>query len=364
MTLYTYEYTCPACFSVTNPANATASICDGDTPNWAVIMSNVTLDDPSGTFGTWQWYADAALTELATPAYWQHQGNSCEPFVATFYAGGICTLAGATAPIAGGQVSVTVYPDFDVSLLQATPGDCNTLPTLTTTCPNYILTLNTATMPTLPITASGSATWTVAISGSTCFLQSYAVPYVCGGCPVAVLGNAAPALACSGEAISLSLNIVPNTAVNGVDYSIQWQLNGADIAGATNTTLDTNLPASDCNTILANYTAVFSCLIPGGLPAQNINAGNTTIHPTYNEANITISNTDCALPTVVSACNYSISAPVPPPIAGQIGTSVWTVSSFNNCFADTPITINYNCPQCPTMATAVSARAAFAMALY
>jgi len=354
-TLYTYEYTCPACFSVTNPANATASICDGDTPNWAVIMSNVTLDDPSGTFGTWQWYADAALTELATPAYWQHQGNSCEPFVATFYAGGICTLAGATAPIAGGQVSVTVYPDFDVSLLQATPGDCNTLPTLTTTCPNYILTLNTATMPTLPITASGSATWTVAISGSTCFLQNYAVPYVCGGCPVAVLGNAAPALACSGEAISLSLNIVPNTAVNGVDYSIQWQLNGADIAGATNTTLNTNLPTSDCNTILADYTAVFNCLIPGGQPAQNINAGNTTIHPTYNEANIAINNTDCALPTVVSACNYSISAPVPPPIAGQIGTSVWTVSSFNNCFADTTITINYNCPQCPTVATAVSA---------
>jgi gliding motility-associated-like protein len=351
-TPYTYDYTCAGCFTVSNAADATASICDGDTPNWAAIMTNVNISDPT-TFVNWEWYTDAALTTLAVPSDWQHQGSSCDPFITTFYAGGICTLS--PTPIAGGQVTVTVYPDFDVSLLQSTAGDCNNLPTLISTCPNYILNLDPTTMPTLPISTSGVTVWEVSINGSSCFNETYQVPYVCGGCPIATINNPIATNGCSNEAISIDLNVLPATAVLGTDYTVQWQANGVDIVGATNATLNHNLPITDCNTLDVTYTAVYTCLLPVPEPPQNIAAGTITVNPTYNENNLLITNTDCNLPTVTSNCAYTISTPVPPPVAGQSGTAVWTVSSSNACFADTTVTLAYNCPQCPSVTTAANA---------
>ena len=357
-TLYTYLYLCPDCFEPNNLLNETLSLCDGQQPDWASLESSITITDPNLSFDQWQWFADAALTLPITPANTQYQGDFCQPYQTILYLGGICSLPNAGV-IPGGELNLTIYPPFDPTQISSVAGDC-ALPTLQVNCPNYIATPNPATMPTLPITQSGSAQWTITYSDASgfpsCFSQTIPVPYFCDDtCPVVSIDQDLPSQTCSGESITLSLTVLPNSALLGTDYMVQWQQNGVDITGATSMSFNATMPTTDCALLNETYSVVVTCLIPGGQPPVIVQFANTTVHPSYSAANIVITNNECVAPSVLNNCaNYTITGPTPPIVPGGSGTATWTVSSQNNCFADQDIEVGYFCPQCPQITALAS----------
>ncbi len=96
--------------------------------------------------------------------------------------------------IAGGQVTITVYPAFDASLLTLTTGDCATIPTATTSCGNYVVNLDgdtdditTAPMPGESGTNNYTITWA---SAPACWTDGTAtVAYNCAAVPNFEAGN-------------------------------------------------------------------------------------------------------------------------------------------------------------------------------
>lgn len=349
-TVYTYNYMCPSCFQVTTPSSGNLAVCAGNQPDFAALEANITINDPSASFGGWQWYTDPAHTNLATPADWQHQGSTCDVYSIILYPGGICNLPNANI-VGGGQIILDIYPAFDNTWLVSTPGDCD-LPQLTSNCANYTLAIDPLTLPAQPVVTSGLTTWNVTYNGSTCINQAVQVAYGCGAtCPIATINQGAPLTACSGQSLQLSVNIFPATAINGTDYTLQWLLNGSPIAGETNTTLNVTLPSTDCDLLNASFSAQVTCLFPGGQPDQTVDAGSIEIHPAYNPANVNTTVGNCAPPTITACDNYNITPTnVPTTVEpGITGTATWTISSLAACFADQTATANYDCPGCPTI---------------
>lgn len=346
-------YNCPplpVCFTVVNLANQQQTLCNGEAPNLETIEIATQINDPDTTFLKWQWYADAALTNPINPLNYAYSGNNCDVFTTNLYLGGICSIN--NLPITAGLVSITVYPDFEASLLQSESTDC-ALPTLISNCNNYSLT--PLSMPTLPMQngTSGLATWqvTYTANGFNCWIDTIEVGWVCGDvCPIAVVNAPAPNSACNGEQLLLSVNITPTNAILNTDYTLQWQLNGNNIAGANNLTYTPVVSANGCEPTVNNYTVVYTCLIPGDAPTT-LNAGTTTVYPTFDNSLVSAFDGNCVPPTIINTCDNYILTPnnLPDTVApGNNGTTFWQIIYANSTCIDTTISANYNCaPICP-----------------
>lgn len=344
---------CTLCFAVTQGTSGSLSLCDGNIPDLSSYEALLIVDQPANLTGI-GWFTDAALTTMVTNAFYNFNGpNNCTADTKALYLGASCLAQ--PNPVAAGNINITIYPAFDASLVSTTSLDC-VIPTITTTCANYVITpVNVPSV--LNPGDSGTAEWTVSFAGSTCFSQSVTVPYSCGKiCPTASISQSAPADACSNDNITLSVNIVPATAVLGVDYSLQWRVNGVNIAGATGLSHSFAAQADDCDVVTEVYDVVFTCLDPGA-PAQTIPAGTVAIHPYYSPAVLVVTQGNCIVPSITAPCaEYVITPPANLPSTlnpGDAGTATFTISTgcFNEVFD-----VNYACNlDCPLVTTPLAA---------
>ncbi|MGB1205147.1 MAG: gliding motility-associated C-terminal domain-containing protein [Chitinophagales bacterium] len=352
-------FDCAGCPSVNFALNNDTATCSGNLPNFEVFETSIVINDPQGTLDSFQWFSDAAMT---TPVSINDvANNACEPSVIVFYVGMICTLE--PTPIFAGTLNVTIYPAFNPAFITSTEGDCS-VPQLTTSCDNYSIT--PIDVPTLAEAsesgASGIATYEVTYDGSpsgvACFIEPATVAYVCGAvCPVAIINQTAPGDICSEETFILEVNVTPATAILGVDYSLQWQLNGTDINDADNISYQVNALNDNCEILTQEFSLVFTCLNPAGTPAQTIDAGTVNIYSLFDEDFVTVTNTTCEAPQIEVTCDtYDVvqtTTPTEPIETGSAGIAQWTVS--NICFTE-EFTANYNCPAlaCPNIIAAAS----------
>jgi gliding motility-associated-like protein len=359
------QYSCSSdCFFVFVPANSTVNVCDDQYPNLIPIQNGILVSDPTTLFGI-SWYENAALTVPISVATFNHTGNACNVQTKTIYAGALCLLSPAT-PIAAGQVVVNIYPSFDPSFVQTTEGTCGVLPTLSVSCPNYVVDLIENTMPAdvLP-GSSGNVVWNIQFSGApaglVCLNQNVNVPYACAtSCRTVNVLQTAPAEACPGSAITLTSSITPLALPFGVQDSLQWIVNNEPIIGANSTTLNYTIPATDCDNLVLQFTLRYICIVPGNL-SQDFPAGILTVHPTYNAANISFNNPDCQVPTISGCSPYNIT-PISVPAnvnPGDNGTATWSITSPDGCFTPQTASTTYNCPPiipvCPTITQALAA---------
>lgn len=354
-TIINVDYTCPLnpeCFTVSTLLNTNISICNGDVPNFANLEAQIIIEDTNNNFESWQLFTDAALTTPFVASDLSNADN-CNAKTLTIYFGGVCSLDNSI--VAGGQAVLTIYPDYSASLVVATEGNC-ALPTLVSTCANYNI-----TEVNVPLTAplpgqSGTATYTVTFAGSDCWNEPVDIAYFCGAiCPVASINAVAPPVACNGDDLLMSIQVVPNTALLGVDYSVQWQLNGFDIVGANNLTYSTNALPTNCDTIVQHFTAIYTCLVPGNAP-QTIEAGTTVIYPNYDASLVQSINPVCEVPSIITTCDNYVVTPVNVPMVvnpGDAGTAEFEISfNNNNCFEIQTINLDYSCPLNPNCLTA------------
>ncbi|MCB0516361.1 MAG: gliding motility-associated C-terminal domain-containing protein [Bacteroidetes bacterium] len=367
---FTVNYNCPyipSCPSVTTALNANTDICNGGTPNFSSFESQVQISDIDNLADGFAWYSDAALSQTLTPSDYAHSGNNnCVTETKTLYLALICNNNGNISEISAGTLAVTVFPAYDANLVQLNEGDCAS-PTINLLCNNYIATANSNNNPNINPGDSGFYEWTITyndgVSGQSCFSQNVQAAYTCGEvCPVANISVAAPASACNGDVINLSLSVSPASAVINVDYSVQWMLNNSPIPLATGLNYASSISNIDCNVSQSNFSVQFTCLVPGDAP-QFLDAGTVTIYPDYNDTFITFTNPDCNVPQISSTCVEYIITPINVPAnvnAGESGIASWNISyDGGNCWADDILyEVPYNCPEgpvCPQVTQALSA---------
>jgi gliding motility-associated-like protein len=361
------EYSCPAlgCPTITAALSDAESICNGDAINLTSYEAQVTYNDPDGSFGSFAWYADAALTTpLNAATAFAYSGNSCDVQSVTAYLGMTCSLQ--ANPIAAGSLTVSIYPDFSAALLTETVGNCAP-PTLTTTCANYVITA--VNVPaTVNAGDSGNAEWTVTYSDgsgfATCFSETVNVAYSCPalGCPTITAALSDAESICNGDAINLA-NYEAQVIYNDPDGSFGSFAWYADAALTTPLNAATAFAYSGNGCDVQSVTAYLGMIC--SLQANPIAAGSLTvsIYPDFSAALLTETVGNCAPPTLTTTCaNYVITAVnVPATVnAGDSGNAEWTVtysdgSGFATCFSET-VNVAYSCPAlgCPTITAALS----------
>jgi gliding motility-associated-like protein len=360
------EYSCPAlgCPTITAALSDAESICNGDAINLTSYEAQVTYNDPDGSFGSFAWYADAALTTpLNAATAFAYSGNGCDVQSVTAYLGMTCSLQ--ANPIAAGSLTVTIYPDFSASLLTETVGNCS-VPTLTTTCANYVLT--PVNVPaTVNAGDSGNAEWTVTYSDgsgfATCFNETVNVAYSCPalGCPTITAALSDAESICNGDAINLTSYeaLVTYNDPDGSFGSFAWY---ADAALTTPLNAATAFAYSGNGCDVQSVTAYLGMTC--SLQANPIAAGSltVTIYPDFSASLLTETVGNCSVPTLTTTCaNYVITAVnVPATVnAGDSGNAEWTVtygdgSGFATCFSET-VNVAYSCPALPCPEAALTA---------
>jgi len=88
--------------------------------------------------------------------------------------------------------------------------------------------------------------------------------------------NGSAGTSCEGDAVDLV--VTTDGGVEGVDYSVQWQLNGVDIPGATSATSNYVFDVDGCDPVDFNFSVVLTCL----------NGGNPAVSPTSTVPVITV----------------------------------------------------------------------------
>ncbi len=113
---------CPTCPVVTGAIAASASLCEGGSPNFNAAAVLLQYSDPYSKFGGIKWYSNPSLT-LPLPVDYtaQHTGNECMAQNITLYAGMLCTNPGSV-PIAAGTLTLQVYPVPSLSVVSPEGG--------------------------------------------------------------------------------------------------------------------------------------------------------------------------------------------------------------------------------------------------
>ena len=198
---------CAQCPQVTNALNATQDLCEGDAPSLASLTSQVSYTDAFSQFGGFQWYLNPNLSTALPAGYTVSTNENCNPGLVTLYLGIKCNLNNTVSQ--AGQVTLSIYPDFDASLLQLDDGEECVVPTLTSLCANYDISANTGSSlqpgDAVPPGTSGTVTFTISYNGQNCFApQTQSAPFSCPDCPtisnpfmgsVSICSNEAPVLA-------------------------------------------------------------------------------------------------------------------------------------------------------------------------
>lgn len=166
------------CPSVTTALTETADACDGDTPTLPAYPSGAVIDESNGPDSDqFLWFTDSGLTTAYVSGAVAHSGaDNCATETLTVYAAIECVNDGNSL-IAAGTFTVTIYPDYDASLVTATNGDCATSTNLTTTCLNYTITPDGGNVGMPGPGMSGNDTYTV--TWGTCINEPVLVPYAC-----------------------------------------------------------------------------------------------------------------------------------------------------------------------------------------
>ncbi|MBL7787523.1 MAG: gliding motility-associated C-terminal domain-containing protein [Chitinophagales bacterium] len=350
------------CFQVFILANGNVETCHATIPNLFPIQGAIFVSDPA-TFAGINWFEDAALSiPISSNTFMHSNNNLCANETRTIYAGALCS-ENLNAPIYAGTVQVTIFPPFTPSFMVATQGVCGVVPTLSTTCSNYIVSPNNASIPSsVDPGDNGNAMWFVRYNdgpnNNSCFNQVYSVPYQCEGvCPQVNVTQTAPSMACSGEQFTLAAQVSPPSAVLGVDYSIQWLRNGVPIPGANQLVYNATAVSGTCDTTEVVYSLGYSCIIPGQL-TETYPAGITETPPTYNANNIVTNNPNCQVPTITSLCGAYLINPINVPNTvgqGSNGTATWQITTSDNCFSEN-VSVSYTCPlSCPSITAPLNA---------
>jgi len=237
------ETLCAACPVVTTPLATTEKVCNGGAP--VLDATSLVLDDATlAQDGTGNvivtWFTDAALT-MAFGGTVNHSGvDNCVAEDIILYAAIECVATPAPL-IAAGQTTISVFPSYDVALVDITNTDC-TVPTIMSSCANYVFTPNPAN-PTAPAPGDPAATYNFTVefndglNNVSCFLETIMVVVNCpaDGCPSVTPDNA-DAQICTG------------TLANEV---VDWQ-----------TIVDANVAIADANTDAA---IVYSTDLPANV---------------------------------------------------------------------------------------------------
>ncbi len=358
---YSVPYSCPPLGCPTNivPYNDEFEICSLDNPT-IDLVSNVSFDNPDNQAGTLGLYTDAGFTNQFNNDF-SYSGNGCLPEIFTLYIGLPCLLNGSIQ--AAGQIEITIYPtSADLLLINSTPGDCNTLPTAESNCPNYMLTPVAGTVPATP-GGSGTASWTVEyVDGSlSCFTQTIDVSYDCiiipENCPsIATPLNLTNSI-CQGGTIDFAS--IENSIIiddpDGNAGAISW------FNETVNTTFNTTTDlleyiGNNCDPYLLTLSLSLACNLPNE-PAINAGQVVVTIYPNYDEDFISSNPVNCVIPSITTGCaNYTIT-PISVPSSLEpgdpAGTATWSISSVNGSCIDEIYEVDYACPAipCPTISS-------------
>jgi len=366
------EFACTSsCPMVTTPLATTEDLCDGGMPALdatTLILDDATLatQDANGLVVTW--YTDAALTTAFNGTVAHSGADNCVTEDVILYAAIEC-IATPVPLIAAGQTTITVYPSYDVTLVDmVTSADC-TVPTVASSCGNYTITPDPAN-PAAP--ASGMmATFNYTIeynngpNATSCFTETFSVMVNCPApnCPVVTTPLATTEDVCDGGMPALddtALMVDDETLATpaGAGITVSWWTDAA-LTTAFGGTVDYAMAGGDgCNTVDVTLYASIECAADNTVSA----AGETviTIYPPYDATTLTITNADCTVATVVSSCaNYTITPdPANPaaPAPGMMATFNFTIE-YNggpagvSCFSQVEM-VNVNCPAagCPSVA--------------
>ena len=360
-----------ACPVVDTPLATTEDLCDGGMPALdatTLILDDATLatQDANGVVVTW--YTDAALTTTFNGTVAHSGADNCVTEDVILYAAIEC-IATPAPLIAAGQTTITVYPSYDVTLVDmVTSADC-TVPTVASSCGDYTITPDPAN-PAAP--ASGMmATFNYTIeynngpNATSCFTETFSVMVNCPApnCPVVTTPLATTEDVCDGGMPALddtALMVDDETLATpaGAGITVSWWTDAA-LTTAFGGTVDYAMAGGDgCNTVDVTLYASIECAADNTVSA----AGETviTIYPPYDATTLTITNADCTVATVVSSCaNYTITPdPANPaaPAPGMMATFNFTIE-YNggpagvSCFSQVEM-VNVNCPAagCPSVA--------------
>ena len=290
------------------------------------------------------------------------------------YASVECIQDGSIIP--AGQIEYTVYPNFDLSLLQDTEGNCTTAPDLTSTCTNYVITGAGSNQSGIPSpNDSGMNSYTIIYDNSSdfasCFNETVTVDYDCPlNCPNVTTAILESENICSGstpDIVTAESTVVlsdPNLAIQALGTpDVGWWTNSSfTIAydeGAINHTGDA------CNSETVILYATIECLQTGMI----IPAGQFTVivYPLFDASLLNLVQGDCTTPpSLTSTCgNYDIALAndsddiTTTPGPGDSGVNNYTVtydngSGFSSCFNEA-VPVSYNCNlSCPSVDTAIA----------
>jgi gliding motility-associated-like protein len=216
-----------SCPTIVTPLDTAFALCVDKDPDLPALTDAIVFNGTSNTFAGFAWYSDATLTTPVVPADYAYSGDNCAEQQVTLYVAALCTID--PAPIAAGSLSLILYPPFDSLLLTSTAVEC-AVPTLTSSCDNYVITPEN--VPTVVNPGdSGMALWTVSYNGSLgiepCFSEPFEVAYSCPAiiCPIAAFTLSNDSL-CVGDAVTLTFT---GTSTPTTTYS--WNIAGQTLSG-------------------------------------------------------------------------------------------------------------------------------------
>ncbi|MCB0515849.1 MAG: T9SS type A sorting domain-containing protein [Chitinophagales bacterium] len=163
------------CFTVESIGEATQMLCNGSSPSFAAVESEVTINDPDNTFFGFAWYSDAAFQNpININTYVAQATQMCNVSETTLYLAARCNLNNEL--IAAGSLHLQIVPDYAENLISATNNECE-VPQIVSLCPNYIIVpISVPSVVTQGM--SGLASWQIEdIHG--CWSEFYAINYNC-----------------------------------------------------------------------------------------------------------------------------------------------------------------------------------------
>lgn len=356
---------CPAC-----PAEPTAiadvtEICSGSTVELTLGFTTAGIAGLTGSFNL----SSAPVGAIFAPVSPAAEGTvtvsfptntTCDAIDYVISIDAVCSDASDIANDPD-NITVTVYPTYDASLLTIVAGDCTTAPSVTSTCANYIIIPAAGNITAAPNPGDSGAnsytiTYTTGPNGTSCFSEAAQATYNCNiACPAVNTSISGTEAICSGSVPVLDATALvlddETLAVNTGEVS--W-FTDAGLTIAYDDSALNHTGNDNCATESVTLFASVECVDDNSLIA----AGSVvvTVYPAYDAGLLTIVAGDCATaPSVTSDCaNYNITLDgdaddiTTIPVAGDSGTNNYTItyndgSGFASCFSEAA-QATYNCP--------------------
>ncbi|MCB0515776.1 MAG: gliding motility-associated C-terminal domain-containing protein [Bacteroidetes bacterium] len=361
------EFECPT----VQPASNGLDICSNTVPDLSNANTGFSiLTDPDNTAGNLLWFTSVGpVTPYNNTPF---INTNCDVQLVTLYAylecdkdgNGIFDNLNGDEYVSAGSVNITVFPQYNSNLVSATPGDC-ALPTLTTSCANYIITPINVPTEVIPGITPGLAIFgiTYVNDNLTCLNTTEEVAYNCPSvdCPTIINAiNATENYCLMGSPNFANIELAadwddPNGQVPAGD-AIVWFSNAAFSGVPLDETNYQPIYIGDnCSPQTITLYAALLCNSGSPVPAGTL---TITLYPEFDAANISTTEGNCAPPSIQSNCdNYAITALTAVPAVvnpGDAGSVTWqiTYSGTTDCdFSNIEYEVNYSCAElsCPTI---------------